>query len=228
TPTASNAAITARPISVMRGSSFNPVSGSLLLMVCSTRQSPIRLQRHLHDVVECAGQLVAHLHQGTERNAGFLALDHRAHQVVALPAVDGCHELAGAMLLRIHRAYRIVEGGGETTLARLPGERLRRLDRRSFTEVLHLLHAAQQVLLYLANRVHPLLLLDGNLHALLTHGVKAVAQCARGHAEAFGGLGLVPAETADGVDHMLVLGPFAARAQGGLAAFERLRLQTGG
>src|SRR5690606_28571990 len=57
------------------------------------------------------------------------------------------------------------------------------------------------------------------LDALLTHGIEAVTQRARGHAKAGGGLGLVPVGLANGVDHMLVLGPLAAGTQGRLAAF---------
>src|SRR5690606_6012090 len=61
------------------------------------------------------------------------------------------------------------------------------------------------------------------LDALLAHGIKAVAQRARGHAQAGGSLGLVPVELANGVDHMLVLGPLAAGALGGLATLSQQR-----
>src|SRR5690554_4248198 len=55
------------------------------------------------------------------------------------------------------------------------------------------------------------------LDALLAHGIEAVAQCARSHAKAGCGLGLVAVEPADGVDHVLVLGPLSAGTQRGLA-----------
>src|SRR5690606_31037993 len=62
---------------------------------------------------------------------------------------------------------------------------------------------------------------DRQLYALLTHGIEAVAQRARGHAQALGGARLVSATTADGVYHMLVFGPLAGGAQRRLAAADQ-------
>src|SRR5690606_14077047 len=69
---------------------------------------------------------------------------------------------------------------------------------------------------------------DRQLDALLAHGVEAVAQRARGHAQALRGAGLVAAAAADGVDHVLVLGPLAGGAQRRLAAAGRTQRQHRG
>ena len=63
--------------------------------------------------------------------------------------------------------------------------------------------------------------LKGDMDALLTHGIEAIAQGAWGHSQAFGSLGFMAAKAPDGIDNVLVFGPFTTGAQGGFTAHIR-------